>query len=178
MKRRAKVSKGKIWLTLGFAALMTIMITTQLFAAVPCDDEECWLSYMREEEKLARDVYLALYDIWDLAIFKNISDSEQKHMDSIKTLLDRYGVPDPAEDKAAGEFTTKFQSIYDDLIEVGSTSVTAALKVGELIELTDIEDLTDALADTDRKDIKRVYTNLRNGSYNHLDAFRFELKRQ
>ncbi len=57
-------------------------------------EEKYWLTYMREEEKLARDVYLVLYDQWRLKIFDTISKSEQAHMDAVKTLLDRYGPPD------------------------------------------------------------------------------------
>jgi len=133
---------------------------------------------MREEEKLARDVYITLYETWRLTIFNNIASSEQKHMDSKKILLDRYGIPDPASGQDVGRFTEEFQPIYDDLITMGSASVTAALRVGEFIELTDINDLTDALAVTTHRDIKRVYQNLRNGSYNHLDAFQSQLKNQ
>ena len=46
--------------------------------------------FMREEEKLARDVYLKLYDRWELPIFRNIANSEATHMEAIKTLIDRY----------------------------------------------------------------------------------------
>ena len=37
------------------------------------------LSYMREEEKLARDVYLALYEKWGIRTFLNIAKAEQQH---------------------------------------------------------------------------------------------------
>ena len=55
--------------------------------------------FMREEEKLARDVYLTLYDAWRLAPFANISVSEQKHMNAMLLLLRKYGLPDPAAGK-------------------------------------------------------------------------------
>ena len=67
------------------------------------ETEKYWLTYMREEEKLARDVSF-LYDQWGARIFDNISISEQRHMDAIKNLLDRYGLPDPAAGKGPGEF--------------------------------------------------------------------------
>ena len=40
-----------------------------------------------------------LYKMWGLTIFSNIASSEQKHMDAIKTLLDRYGLDDPAAEE-------------------------------------------------------------------------------
>ncbi|HHJ13326.1 MAG TPA: DUF2202 domain-containing protein, partial [Gammaproteobacteria bacterium] len=40
------------------------------------DVERDGILYMREEEKLARDVYLHLYDVWQLRVFDNISVSE------------------------------------------------------------------------------------------------------
>ena len=76
------------------------------------DSEKYWLTYMREEEKLARDVYIFLYDKWGSQIFNNISVSEQTHMDAIKTLLDRYGIPDPVADKGPGVFTTRICRTY------------------------------------------------------------------
>ena len=56
------------------------------------DAEAATLTFMREEEKLARDVYLALYDLWSNPVFSMIASSEQKHMDAIKRQLDAYGL--------------------------------------------------------------------------------------
>jgi hypothetical protein len=52
------------------------------------EEEFSALLYMREEEKLARDVYLTLGAHWSLPIFQNIGQSEQAHMDAVKVLLD------------------------------------------------------------------------------------------
>jgi len=170
MKRTTRVIGKRFWLALGFVVMLTIMAAGQLFAAALSPAEESSLLYIREEEKVARDVYIALYDKWGLTIFKNISRSEQTHMDAIKTLLDRYNLKDPA--LGPGEFTNqKLQAMYDDLVDLGKTSAVEALNVGVLIEETDIQDLKDALADTVHKDIKRVYQNLMAGSENHLAAF-------
>jgi hypothetical protein len=134
--------------------------------------EKYWLTYMREEEKLARDVYLFLYDRWRLAIFSNISQSEQTHMDAIKTLLDRYGLPDPVQDNTVGAFTNAdLRELYLKLTSQGSSSEVEALQVGVFIEETDIDDLNAGIASTTRKDIKTVYSNLLQGSLNHLKAF-------
>ncbi len=135
------------------------------------DVEAQGLLYMREEEKLARDVYAALSAKWGIAEFQTISQSEQMHMDSLKTLLDRYGLADPAQAQA-GKFTdSALQALYDSLMAQGSQSIAEALKVGGLIEEVDILDLQSRLAQTDNADIQQVYNNLLRGSGNHLRAF-------
>jgi hypothetical protein len=134
------------------------------------------LLYMREEEKLARDSYLTLYDKWGLQIFSNIASSEMIHMSKIKDLLDRYGLPDPAAGHPVGAFTNPvLQQLYDDLMVQGSQSPTEALKVGVTIEEVDIQDLQHYLSLTNRTDITQVYTKLMNASYNHLSAFNNQL---
>ncbi|MEA3313921.1 MAG: DUF2202 domain-containing protein [Caldisericota bacterium] len=50
---------------------------------------------MREEKKLARDVYQALFDTWSQPVFQNIANSKQAHVDAVKGLIDRYGLDDP-----------------------------------------------------------------------------------
>jgi len=128
--------------------------------------------YMREEEKLARDVYLALYETWTMPIFKNISDSEATHMDAVKTLIDRYNLADPAQDKDVGVFVdATLQQLYDQLVAQGRQSLSSALHVGAAIEEIDILDLQEYIAQTDKPDIKLVYENLTKGSRNHLRSF-------
>jgi hypothetical protein len=135
------------------------------------EDEAAALLYMREEEKLARDVYLTLGAQWSLPIFQNISQSEQAHMDAVNVLLDRYGLADPASSET-GIFTSPdLQALYNDLIVLGSQSQVDALKVGAAIEEIDIHDLQERLAETDHANIEQVFNNLLNGSYNHLHAF-------
>ena len=129
------------------------------------------LLWMREEEKLARDVYLTLYEMYGLQIFQNIANSEQMHMDAVLSLLEKYGIEDPAVDEV-GVFTNpELQALYDQLIAMGSQSIEDALKVGALIEETDIKDLEEWIAKTDNADIIQVYENLTAGSENHLRAF-------
>lgn len=135
-------------------------------------NEIAGLQYMREEEKLAHDVYAAMYAKYNLPIFNNISRSEAQHTSAVKNLLDRYGIPDPAAGKAAGEFTNpELQALYDQLMAQGNLSVNDALKVGVVIEQTDIQDLQTRLAATTQWDVQRVYSNLLRGSQNHLRAF-------
>jgi len=142
--------------------------------AIPASDlsanESAALLFMREEEKLARDVYNALYTTWNIQTFQNIASSEQTHMDEIALLLTRYNLTDPVQ--TPGVFTdAKLQALYNQLVVQGNLSIGDALKVGGAIEEIDILDLQTRLAQTDNADIQQVYTSLMNGSYNHLNAF-------
>jgi hypothetical protein len=140
-------------------------------------EEAADLQFMREEEKLAHDVYVTLYETWGLRVFDNISRSEQQHTDAVAYLLDRYDISDPAAGNNLGTFTdAKLQALYDQLMAQGSKSVTDALKVGAAIEEIDILDLQKRLAETDNADIERVYNSLLAGSENHLRAFVGNLK--
>lgn len=162
-------------LALSLAAVSPAAAATSPLSA----DEIAGLQFMREEEKLARDVYLTLSQKWGLAIFNNIATSEATHMAAIKTLLDRYGIADPAAGKAVGVFTDPtLQVLYHQLIAQGNQSLSAALKVGGAIEEIDILDLKERVASTAHADIKTVYNNLLNGSYNHLRSFVNTLKTQ
>lgn len=127
---------------------------------------------MREEEKLARDVYTALNAKWNDNIFANISRAESQHRNAIGNLLSRYGIPDPIQNNAAGVFTSpQFQQLYKTLVNSGSNSLEDALKVGLKIEEMDISDLRVAIQSTNNQDIMGVLENLLRGSRNHLRAF-------
>jgi hypothetical protein len=138
------------------------------------------LLHMREEEKLARDVYLTLYDYWKLPIFKHIARSENWHMRMVELLLQKYNLPDPVKETGdrIGVFKDpELQKLYDELVEKGKRSIVDALKVGATIEDLDIYDLERTLSRTDNEDIKLVYRNLMKGSRNHLRAFVRTLRR-
>jgi hypothetical protein len=136
------------------------------------DEEADSLIFMREEEKLARDVYLTLYDVWGTAVFNDIASSEQIHMDAILTLIDQYGLVDPAAGNAVGVFINPYlQALYNQLIATGNQSLVNALTVGATIEEIDIIDLDEYIAATTNQAIIEVYTSLLAGSENHLRAF-------
>jgi len=140
------------------------------------DSEKADLLYMREEEKLARDVYIKLYEKWNVPIFNNISNSEQTHTDSINFLIVRYGLNDPFVNEI-GKFTNEeLQALYDSLMEKGNNSLEDALIVGATVEEVDIIDLKEAISNTDKADIKTVYENLMKGSRNHLRSFVSNMK--
>ncbi len=129
------------------------------------------LIFLKQEEKMARDVYQVLHAKWGHPTFANISVSEQRHMDSVTALLKRYGVADPTPAQP-GVFTIPaLQALYDQLVAEGSKSLQDALEVGVVIEETDIDDIRRMLDATRERPIRRVLTNLQNGSYNHLEAF-------
>jgi hypothetical protein len=127
--------------------------------------------YMREEEKLARDVYLELYDIWGTNIFSNIAKSEQSHMDWVKLLIDKYELQDPMINDV-GKFSDEMlQELFDQLLELGSQSAEQAMFVGCTIEDVDIYDIDIRIAETDNIDVQAIYQNLLKGSRNHMRAF-------
>ena len=117
------------------------------------DTEAAHLVFMREEEKLARDTYITLYEIWGLKVFSNISRAEQTHMNTMLTMLNNYGVADPIVDDTVGSFTnTELAGMYVDLVASGEKSLLDALYVGALIEEVDIPDIQVANDETSQAD--------------------------
>jgi hypothetical protein len=125
------------------------------------------LRYIREEVKLARDLYGALSDIWGLEVFENTAKSKQLLMNAVSYLLKPYGFDDPADN--AGKFVdSDLQELYSYLIDQGKVSRNNAIDVTILIEQTVIADLNDVLLQTNEKDVHKVLTLLMEGSENHL----------
>ena len=149
-------------LVMAAAALPTLALT-------PADSAS--LLYMKQEEKLARDVYQALAVRWDHATFRQIATSEQRHMDAIDRLIARYGLTDttPAE---SGRFSIpELQKLYGELVTAGGASLLDALRVGIRIEELDIADLKVAIESTVEPMIQMVFRNLERASGHHLTAF-------
>lgn len=133
------------------------------------------LLFMREEEKLARDVYMTFFQQYNLRVFDRISQSEQRHMDRILCLLNHYQINDPVINGVGAFSNPEIQELYNVLISQGTQSLVAALNVGATIEDVDIFDLTEALQQTDNEAIIFVLNNLRCGSTNHMRAFTRQL---
>lgn len=162
---------------------LVLMVMLSIFAmptfAAPAntfplsEQEEEDLLFMREEEKLARDTYLTLYEQWeDYTIFSNIASSEQMHMNALLKLLRKYELEDPAAGNEIGEFTNlELQGLYNLLIAKGMQSELDALEVGGIIEETDMRDIKAAIERSDHEDIDAVYESLLCGSRNHLRGF-------
>lgn len=167
----------------GYSSISSSQLETQL-NALPLGEisaaEEAGLYYMREEEKLAHDVYSKLYDQEGQKVFDNIANSESTHTEAVKSLIDRYQLTDPVGSNDEGVFSDPvLQGLYDALIAQGSASLVDALLVGAAIEEIDIIDIESRkLEIVDNEDIVLVYDNLIKGSRNHLRAFVSNLENQ
>jgi hypothetical protein len=163
--------------------------------AIELDDgEKTHLIFMREEEKLAHDVYTTLGEAYpDTTVFANIVLSEETHTGIIADKLDQYGIDDPSTTTEVGEFTGEdygwyFTEKYNVLVNMGLEGLLEALYVGALIEELDMYDIvacpkvivsTDNDIDegecgmeyTDEKSLVTTYSSLLEGSKDHLRAY-------
>lgn len=135
-------------------------------------EEAASLAQMREEERLAHDVYATSAAMWGATVFAAIADSESQHTEAVRRLLQTYSQPDPMADRPTGVFATPaFQALYDTLTARSATTRVEALTVGAEIEELDLRDLADSIAQVQHTDIAKVYTSLARGSRNHLRAY-------
>ena len=164
-----------------FAAIQLFMTAQSQNVTSLSKEEKEGLLYMREEEKMARDVYDSMFAKWEVNPFGNIRQSERVHMDRMKTLAVTYGIQEEKvfkQDKAGRFSDPLLASYYKTLIASGTQSLTDALKAGAKIEDLDIADLDKRIAQTKKEDILAAYKYLRMGSENHLRAFVRRLKSQ
>ena len=125
---------------------------------------------MLEEEKLARDTYIYLDELWGINQFANIQISEQSHLNAVANLLDAFDINYTIEPN--GVFTNQeIQNLYDEFIVDGTLNVTQALEVGAAIEDLDIVDLQNYINATSNTAIISVFESLQCGSRNHLRSF-------
>ncbi len=158
-------------------------------------NEETHLVFMREEEKLARDVYVSMGLRYpDSVVFGQVDDSEQRHTDAVKQALAGYGVKDPNTNDNTGVYTGSeyggyFTEKYAYLVDRGSVSELDALYVGAFIEELDMLDIRRCPAViveqnngvdsaeqcgrdyTDQPDIINLYDSLLKGSKSHLRGY-------
>jgi hypothetical protein len=129
-------------------------------------------AFLRDEEKLARDVYRHLQARYDHPPFAHIAGCEQRHLEAMTALAGAPGAAGSETPDVAGRFADpELQALYDRLIASGDASLEAALAVGALVEETDIADLQRALSNAPSADAQAVYQRLLNASHNHLRAF-------
>jgi len=138
------------------------------------------LEYMYDEERLAKDIYLALYSKYKIRqLYKIATNSETRHIDAVARLARRYGVS--TVEQRVGEYrVSKIQTLYDKLYSKGIRSERDALEVGCMVEVTDIDDLNGYMEIAERagaRDALQTFDSLRRGSYNHYWAFDRALKR-
>lgn len=164
------------------------MILLTISANLSCDDDETKtpleemetlslsvedenaLLFMLEEEKLARDTYEYMDDLYGFNQFSNIKLSEQSHMDAIVNLLDQYSID--YKILPYGVFKNgEIQGLYDQFVEKGQIDGINALEVGATIEDLDIVDLDEFIEATANTSIISVFESLQCGSRNHLRSF-------
>ncbi len=143
------------------------------------EDEKLAIIHMREEEKMARDIYRELSKTTKSKAFVNIPVSENRHMDVFDQLIDRYDLEDPVKDESEqGVFTnTKFTKLYKELTEKGKKSDKDAFEVGAMVEDINMANLIKYGNVTDKKDLKLAYSTLLKQSKHHMSAFYRNLKR-
>jgi hypothetical protein len=134
------------------------------------------LLFLREEEKLARDIYIYGYNKYQNTVFNSISQSEQKHMDNVLSILNQYDIPDPASTQIGVFNNAALQSLYNQLKSQVDISAPESLKVGATIEELDINDIDDFIANTSNSKILNMYDKLNCGSKNHIRSFTDQLK--
>lgn len=135
-------------------------------------EEKERILFIREEEKLAYDVYQAMFDIYGVKIFQNIPNSELSHMEAILVIINKYQLVDPMDNNPRGVFANAdLQNLYNSLVSQGNRNILSAYQVGAKIEELDIFDLNKSIAVTNNQDIKLVYDFLNKGSRNHLRSF-------
>ena len=161
------------------------------------------LAYMGNEERLAYDVYLNLYDYQNKnngieikQLYNIATNAESKHISIVQSLVKRY-------DLNSSDFTDvnetivkkdnlseshrprgiypikKIQDLYNSLYALGQQSQEDALKVGCMVEVTDIDDLDKYITqaqESNATDVEAAFNTLRDGSYNHYWAFDKALK--
>ena len=148
------------------------------------EEQKDRLFFIYQEEKVARDVYIYLGELYpDESTFASIQLSEQRHMDAAEKLCVNYGIDvsmiDESESSCGEFFVDYLQDLYEECINLGETELVEALKVGKLIEETDIGTLTESIESMDMPDdIIRAYEVLREGSYNHLESYEAAIARE
>lgn len=159
--------------------LFAIIINSGAFTQVMTDKEKATILRMREEEKMARDVYQLLNEKWDQQVFSHISESEIYHMSQMKLWVDKSDLTDPVtqnHDKRGIFSDQSLQKLYNELTTSGIQSKEAAFRAGAKVEETDILDLKKALAETGNTGLQSTYKYLIHASENHLRAFVRNLK--
>jgi hypothetical protein len=151
------------------------------------DDVKEALNYMGDEERLAYDLYLKLYDTSGANQFYNIATkSEIEHITAVKQMLEKYDINDTelynheVEDLNAGEYANEhINELYEELYTKGIKTKQDALEVGCIVEVVDVDDLDLYIGytiDSNASDVQGVFEYLRAGSYNHYWAFDTGLK--
>ncbi|MDD3034385.1 MAG: DUF2202 domain-containing protein [Bacteroidales bacterium] len=124
---------------------------------------------VREDEKLAGDLYSAFFEMYKIKTFENIAKAEINHMKATERLLEYYGITYPvAGDKGKFENPVR-QALYDSLLQKGSTALEAFKVMAQYEEYNIVQYKAD-LAVITNENLKIVIENLEKGSENHFKA--------
>jgi len=160
------------------------------------------IAYMGNEERLAYDIYLTLYDFHltnsstTIKQLNNIArKSEIQHIGIVQSIAQRYALTSSdlsnittavanntvtPETMPRGTYGIQaIQDLYDALYAKGTQSKEDALMVGCMVEVTDINDLDSYITlaqDSNATDVLEAFEVLRNGSYTHYWVFDKGLK--
>ncbi|WP_456457319.1 DUF2202 domain-containing protein [Nitratifractor sp.] len=156
------------------------------------DEQKYALAYMWNEEKLAKDIYLALNELTPHQTLENIATrSEVRHEAAVEDLVQKYDInitnlenyeirysEEELRALEPGQYAVpEIQELYDALYAKGSQSLQDALEVGCMVEVTDVDDLDKYIEiAAGREDLIETFDFLRSGSYNHYWAFDRALK--
>lgn len=157
------------------------------------------IAYMGNEERLAHDIYLNLYNYHlnngvEIKQLVNIATgAEVQHIEIVQSLVHKYNldaatiIDNPVADSSvtldnmpSGEYGIPvIQNLYDTLYAKGQASKQDALEVGCMVEVTDVNDLDADITLAEAAgadDVVAAFNVLRDGSYNHYWAFDKGLK--
>jgi len=160
----------------GTSSLIDANLKSGIVETGPLTDSElAALQSLKEEEKLARDVYMMLYEKWGSPVFLNISGAETNHLNAVNYLLSYYGEADTLIGAVGAFVNPAFTELYNELLETGYESLESAFRTGALIEEMDIKDIRELYEVVTNENIIMVFDNLERGSRNHLRAFNRQL---
>lgn len=171
--------------------MQTLLETLPIVAL--SDEQKHTLAYMWNEERLAKDIYLALYSIYPTATtFSNIAiNGETQHITTVENIIKKYDLnilnttdysggysQEALATYNAGEYSLPvITDLYNTLYTKGVTSVKDALEVGCMVEVTDVNDLNEQIKVAgNAQDLVIAFENLKSGSYSHYWAFDNALK--
>lgn len=156
------------------------------------EEQKYTLAYMWNEERLAKDIYLALNTLTpSTTLYSIATNAEARHVESVLKLIEKYDLnilntTDYSGGYSASELANyesgsyslnEISDLYNTLYAKGSASLQDALEVGCMVEVTDITDLdADIQTAQGADDLVMVFENLKSGSYAHYWAFDTALK--
>ncbi len=171
MRPRSVILPGLLILLFNGEPAIAVEHIPELAGAIPLNTREAeTLVLMREDEKLARDVYHAFYTYWRQASWLEAMQRRQARMNRIASLLQQYELPDPLPDTRPGSFPSpELAELYTQLVKRGAQSYIDAVDVCIQIEQLDIADLQAAILESRHETLDQSYQVLLESSRYTLD---------